>query len=147
MMEYILPTIGCTLVGAVGYYFYAKSNTIDAKRNEKKGIYGTKLTEGLISFRAVLSKLIEKVEVLNQNKIKFYFYEDAPRRDRIETAGGLPIFSKKWFHDNQASLDESRLEPALGSGPYVLESYDINQEIRYKRNKNYWGRDLNFSKG
>ena len=88
--------------------------------------YDLFLNEGLVSFRAVLSKLVEKV--------KFYFHKDAPKRDRIETAGGLPIFSKKWFDDNQASLDESRLEPALGSGPYVLDSYDINKEIRYKRN-------------
>ena len=109
--------------------------------------YNLFLNEGLVSFRAVLSKLIEKVEVLDQNKNNFYFKKDAPRRDRIETAGGLPIFSKKWFVDNQAKLDESRLEPALGSGPYVLDSYDINQEIRYKRNQNYWARNLNFAKG
>jgi microcin C transport system substrate-binding protein len=109
--------------------------------------YNLFLTEGLVSFRAVLSKLIEKVEVVDKNKIKFHFKKDAPRRDRIETAGGLPIFSKKWFVDNQAKLDESRLEPALGSGPYVLDSYDINQEIRYKRNQNYWARNLNFAKG
>ena len=28
----------CTLVGAVGYYFYAKSNTIDVKENVRKAI-------------------------------------------------------------------------------------------------------------
>jgi len=105
------------------------------------------LTEGLVSFRAVLSKLVEKVEVLESNKIKFYFLEDAPLRDRIETVGGLPVFSQKWFTENEAGLDESRLEPALGTGPYVLDSYDINQEILYKRNENYWARDLNFTKG
>ena len=105
------------------------------------------LTEGLVSFRAVLSKLVEKVEVLESNKIKFYFLEDAPLRDRIETVGGLPVFSRKWFTENEAGLDESRLEPALGTGPYVLDSYDINQEILYKRNENYWARDLNFTKG
>ena len=105
------------------------------------------LTEGLVSFRAVLSKLVKKVEVLESNKIKFYFLEDAPLRDRIETVGGLPVFSQKWFTENEAGLDESRLEPALGTGPYVLDSYDINQEILYKRNGNYWARDLNFTKG
>ncbi len=105
------------------------------------------LTEGLVSFRAVLSKLVKKVEVLESNKIKFYFLEDAPIRDRIETVGGLPVFSQKWFTENEAGLDESRLEPALGTGPYVLDSYDINQEILYKRNENYWARDLNFTKG
>ena len=105
------------------------------------------LTEGLVSFRAVLSKLVKKVEVLESNKIKFYFLEDAPLRDRIETVGSLPVFSQKWFIENEAGLDESRLEPALGTGPYVLDSYDINQEILYKRNENYWARDLNFTKG
>ena len=105
------------------------------------------LTEGLVSFRAVLSKLVERVEVLESNKIKFYFLEDAPLRERIETVGGLPVFSRKWFNENEAGLDESRLEPAMGTGPYVLDSYDINQEILYKRNENYWARDLNFTKG
>ena len=64
MMEYILPTIGCTLVGAVGYYFYAKSNTIDAKRNVKKGIYGTKLTEGLISEKDIVENYDKKMSEL-----------------------------------------------------------------------------------
>jgi microcin C transport system substrate-binding protein len=109
--------------------------------------YNLFLNEGLVSFRAVLSELVESVEVLDAHKIKFVFKADAPRRDRIETAGGLPIFSKKWFEDNDAGLDESRLDAAVGTGAYMLESYDVNQEIVYERNADYWAKDLNFSKG
>ena len=39
------------------------------------------------------------------------------------------------------------MEPAIGSGPYVLDSYDINKRITYKRNPDYWGNDLPFNKG
>lgn len=104
--------------------------------------YDLFLKEGLPSFRAVLGRLVEQAEVLDTQRIKFTFKANAPKRDAIESVGGLPVFSKKWFVDNNAGLDESRFEPALGSGPYVLDSYDINQRIVYKRNPEYWGATL-----
>jgi len=61
--------------------------------------------------------------------------------------GGLPVKSKAWFEKTGAKLDESRMEPAIGSGPYVLDSYDINKRITYKRNPDYWGKDLPLNKG
>lgn len=100
------------------------------------------LKEGLPSFRAVLGKEVETAEALDARRVKFTFKEGIPTRDVIDSVGGLPIFSKAWFEQNNAGLDESRLEPALGSGPYVLDRYDINQRIVYKRNPNYWGADL-----
>ena len=100
------------------------------------------LDDGLPSLRAVLPQTISAVEVLDDRRVKFSFVPEAPMRDRIQTAGGLPVFSKAWFEANDAGLDESRLDPALGSGPYVLDRYDINQRIVYKRNPDYWGKDL-----
>ncbi len=105
------------------------------------------LKEGLPSFRAVLGRLVEKAEVLDKSRIKFTFKADAPRRDAIESVGGLPVFSKKWFIDNNAGLDESRFEPALGTGAYVLDRYDVNQRIVYKRNPDYWGANLPINVG
>ena len=97
------------------------------------------LEEGLPSFRAVLGQQVAGAEALDEHRVKFTFQDDAPRRDVIETAGGLPIFSKAWFEANDAGLDESRLEPAVGTGPYMLDDYDINQRIVYRRNPDYWG--------
>ena len=107
-----------------------------------KFTYELFLNEGLPSFRAVLPRIIETAEVLDPQRIKYTFNPDAPPRDRIETAGGLIVFSKAWFDENDAGLDESRLDPAIGSGPYVLDSYDINQRIIYRRNPDYWGAGL-----
>ncbi|MFY0692881.1 MAG: ABC transporter substrate-binding protein [Paracoccaceae bacterium] len=105
------------------------------------------LKESLVSFRAVLAQFVDSVEVMGPHKIKYVFKDTAPKRGRIEMAGGLPVFSKKWFEENDAGLDESRLEPAMGTGPYVLDSYDINQQIVYRRNPDYWGNGLNITKG
>jgi microcin C transport system substrate-binding protein len=62
-------------------------------------------------------------------------------------SGIFSAFSKKWFEDTGARLDESTLTPFMGTGAYELESYDINQQIIYKRRDDYWAKDLPFAKG
>ena len=105
------------------------------------------LNEGLASYRAILGQIVTGVEILGPHRIKYSFADDASRRDAIPIVGGLPVKSKAWFEKTGAKLDESRMEPAIGSGPYVLESYDINKRITYKRNPDYWGKGLPFNKG
>lgn len=105
------------------------------------------LKEGLLSFRTVLAQFVEKVEVLDAHRVKYTFKPDSPLRDRIQMAGGMLVVSKKWFTDTGAKLDESRLEPGVGSGPYMLDRYDINQRVVYKRNPDYWGRNLPINVG
>ena len=57
-------------------------------------------------------------------------------------AGLTPAFSKTWFEETGSRLDEANTEPFLGTGPYVLDSYDINRQVIYKRNPNWWAADL-----
>ncbi len=109
--------------------------------------YDLFLEEGLPSYRAVLGQQVESAEALDERRVRFIFKEDAPKRDVIEGVGGLPIFSKAWFEANDAGLDESRLDPAVGSGPYVLDRYDINRRIVYARDPDYWGADLPINVG
>ncbi len=103
--------------------------------------------QGLPSFQAVLAVQVADAEVVGERTVRFTFAEDAPLRNRIETVGGLPVFSKAWYEATGARLDESRLEPAIGSGPYVLDSTDVNQRIVYRRDPDYWGADLPINVG
>ena len=103
--------------------------------------------EGLPSFRAVLPQTIASAEVLDEHTIRYEFTGGSPPRDRIQLAGSLPVFSKAWFEETGASLDESRLEPAVGTGPYVLDRYDINQRIVYRKDPDYWGAELPITQG
>ena len=103
--------------------------------------------KGLPSFRAVIEKHVASAKALGPHRVKFTFKAGVPTRDLPQTVGGLPIFSKAYYETSGADFEESTLTPAVGSGPYVLESIDVGQQIIYKRNPDYWGKDLPINKG
>ena len=106
------------------------------------------LDQGLKSYADAVRKRIPTAEVLDTYRVKFTFAPDIPRRALITQVGGTPIFSKRWFEaDEERRLDEPRMLPGVGSGPYVLDSFDINRRIVYRRNPDYWGDDLNVNVG
>lgn len=105
------------------------------------------LEQGLPSYAAAVKKRIPKAEVIDDHTIKFYFAEGISRRSLIDQVGGVPVWSQKWFEETGARLDESRLETSPGSGPYMVDSVDINRRITYKRNPDYWGDDLPINAG
>lgn len=105
------------------------------------------LDEGLKSYGDAVRKRIPKVEVLDDHRIKFYFTEGISRRSLIDQVGFVPAWSKKWYEENNAGLDESRLDVSPGSGAYMIETVDVNRRVAYKRNPDYWGKDLPFNVG
>ena len=103
--------------------------------------------KGLPSFRAVIQKQVESAEALGPHRVKFTFKEGEPTRDLPQTVGGLPIFSKAYYEASGADFEASTLTPGIGSGPYVLDSLKVGQQIVYRRNPDYWGYDLPINKG
>ena len=96
--------------------------------------YDTLRTKGLNSFRTILAQSIKGAEVLDDHRIRFDFVKDYPRRDVIQGAGGLPVFSKKDFEDNNRDLEASGAKPFIGSGPYMFDRADMGRTIVWKRN-------------
>ncbi|MFV0385758.1 extracellular solute-binding protein [Paracoccus sp. (in: a-proteobacteria)] len=109
--------------------------------------YETMRDKGLSSFRVVIAQQVEKAEVIDDRTIKFTFKPDYPRRDVIQSVGGLPVFSRKDFADNQRDLEQPMGKALVGSGPYMFESADINRRVTYRRNPDYWGADLPINRG
>jgi microcin C transport system substrate-binding protein len=99
------------------------------------------LEQGITEYRNVVQGFVESVEVLGPHRIKFTFTEEAPRRDVLTFAGGTTVFSRAWFEETGARIDESTLEPFMGTGPYVVESFDVGRQIVYGRNPSFWGAD------
>ncbi|QPM91123.1 extracellular solute-binding protein [Pseudooceanicola algae] len=105
------------------------------------------IEQGLPSYSAGVSARVLGAEALDDYTVKFTFATGISRRSLISQVGGTPVFSKKWYEDTGARLDESRFETSPGSGPYMLDGYDVNRRITYKRNPDYWARDLPVSIG
>ena len=99
------------------------------------------LEQGITEYRNVVEGFVSSVEVLDPYKIKFNFTDEAPRRDVLSFAGGTTVFSMSWFEETGARIDESTLVPFLGTGPYMVESFDVGRQIVYGRSPNYWGAD------
>jgi microcin C transport system substrate-binding protein len=105
------------------------------------------LEQGITEYRNVVQGFVSEVEVLDTHRIKFTFTDEAPRRDVLTFAGGTTVFSKAWFEQTGARIDESTLEPFMGTGPYKVESFDVGRQIVYGRNPNFWGADHPLSVG
>ncbi|MDI9408070.1 MAG: extracellular solute-binding protein [Candidatus Pacebacteria bacterium] len=87
---------------------------------------------------------VAKVEVLSVNSVRFIFSTKNNRELPLIVAG-LPVLSKKWY--SKHNFEEVNLVPPLGSGPYSVESVNQGKSIVYKRNPDYWARDLAVVRG
>ncbi len=57
----------------------------------------------------------------------------------------LPIFSHKWGAPRP--FNEVVLDEPITSGPYRVERFDLGRSIRFRRNPQYWARDLPTRRG
>jgi len=105
------------------------------------------MEQGLESYRMGVSAVISSVEALDAHTLKVTFNPESQPRERIGQAGALVALSKKQFEDEGRRIDESYLTPWIGTGPYVLDSFEVNQQIIYRRNPDYWGKDLPINVG
>jgi microcin C transport system substrate-binding protein len=95
--------------------------------------------KGIAEFRTVANEKFQSVEALDTHRVKFTFTPGISMRDMPATAGGLTILSKAHYTANNRDLEESSLEPFLGSGAYVLGSLRAGQQIILTRDPDYWG--------
>ncbi len=59
--------------------------------------------------------------------------------------GQLPILPSKWWASRD--FEKVSLEPALASGPYKVESFDVGRSITYRRVADWWAKDLWMNRG
>ena len=109
--------------------------------------YETFLNKGLSDFRTIFAQEVESVELLAPLKVKFTFKPGIPHRDLPAKVGGLNVFSKTHYLANKLDMEESFMTPYLGSGPYMVDKIDVGQTLVYRRNPDYWGKDLPIMKG
>ena len=105
--------------------------------------FDTYTTKGNPGLQMYLSDL-DKTEVLSKYQVKMSFKSNNNSEMPLILAQ-MPIYSKK----NWQGKDFTRItmQPILGSGPYLIDSIDAGRSISYKRNPNYWAKDLPVNRG
>lgn len=105
------------------------------------------IEQGLPSFAMGVGARVLGAEALDDHTVRFTFAPDISRRSLIDQVGSTPVFPRAWFERTGARLDESRTEIPPGSGPYVLDRFEIPRNIVYRRNPDYWGGHLPLNRG
>ena len=90
-------------------------------------------------------KDVDKVIKKSKYRVKFVFKKGADNRELPLIIGQLPVLSKK-FYENK-DFKATTLEIPVGSGPYMIEKFEPGRFIIYKRNPDYWAKDLPVNKG
>ena len=88
---------------------------------------------------------IAKIEKTGEHGVKFTLNEKSDREFPLILAATTPIIPK--HATDAAKFDETTLNPLVGSGPYLIDSVAPGQKITFKRNPNYWAKDLPSKKG
>jgi peptide/nickel transport system substrate-binding protein len=99
--------------------------------------------KGRPNFRTYYTK-VAKAEVLPGRKVRFDL-AGANDRELPLILGLMPVLAKHAV--NPDTFEDTTFEPITGSGPYTISSVDAGRNITFKRDPNYWGRNLAINRG
>lgn len=86
---------------------------------------------------------VAKMEQTGARSVRFTF--SAPDRELALLMGMRPILKKaQWAGKDFAA---TTLEAPVGSGPYTVAAFEPGRYITFRRNPDYWGRDLPINLG
>ena len=88
---------------------------------------------------------VDKVVKVNERHVRFYFKKNSTNRELPLILTQFKIFSTQGFKDKDFAVPT--LEPPLGSGPYIIDKFEVNKFVELKRNPNYWAKNLPSRKG
>jgi peptide/nickel transport system substrate-binding protein len=99
--------------------------------------------KGRPNHRTYYSK-VAKAERLGDHKVRLAF-DAAGDREIPLILGLMPVLPK--HRTDPETFEATTLEPPIGSGPYVVASVDAGRSITYRRDPDYWGKDLPVNRG
>ncbi|WP_411506778.1 extracellular solute-binding protein [Brucella anthropi] len=88
---------------------------------------------------------VEKIEKTGERSVRFTFNDKSDREFPMLIAASMPVLPKHAI--DPATFGNSSLQPPVGSGPYLVSSVQPGQRIIFKRNPDYWGKDLPVQRG
>lgn len=86
---------------------------------------------------------VAAIEPVGERSVRLTFTE--PDREMPLLMGLRPILQKVQWEGRD--FTESSLEPPVGTGPYVVDRVDPGRSISFRRNPDYWARDLPITAG
>ncbi|RDE24948.1 ABC transporter substrate-binding protein [Motiliproteus coralliicola] len=108
-------------------------------------IYSFKLLreQGNPFYRAYYAD-IETIEAIDDRTVEFRF-KPSQNRELPLIVGEVAILPKHYWQGRDFS--SPGLDIPVGSGPYLIDSYDPGRSLTYRLRTDYWGQDLPVNRG
>jgi peptide/nickel transport system substrate-binding protein len=98
--------------------------------------------KGRPNFKNQYSKI---VRVQTPDEATIILSQETDDRELPLIIGVMPVIPRKYWEGRK--FEESTLDPLVGSGPYVIAEVKPGESITYRRNLQWWGKDLPINKG
>ncbi|MCD8570694.1 MAG: extracellular solute-binding protein [Alphaproteobacteria bacterium] len=89
-------------------------------------------------------QLVSEAKILDDGRVKFTL-GDGYDRETVMILAIMPVLSKKYWEGK--TFDSASLTPPVTSGPYKIAEVDPGRRITYKRDPDYWAKDLLTARG
>jgi peptide/nickel transport system substrate-binding protein len=99
--------------------------------------------KGRPNFRTYYIKAT-KAEAIDKRTVRFDL-TGADDRELPLIIGLMPVLAKHAI--DPATFEDTSFEPLLGSGPYIVSAVKPGENVTFKRDANYWGRNLPINRG
>ena len=99
-------------------------------------------TKGHARYQGAWAK-IASMEKIGERSVKISF--NVVDRELPLILGLRPILKKAQWEGK--AFDESSPEVVIGSGPYVVDRFELGRYVSYVKNPDWWGKDLAFNRG
>ena len=100
-------------------------------------------TRGHPRYRGFWEK-VTSIEQTGPRSVRLTFNE--ADRELALLAGLRPVLQKAQWEGRDIT-EAGIADIPIGTGPYLVESYEIDRSVVLRRNPDYWGRDLPFRRG
>ncbi len=87
---------------------------------------------------------VARVEKLADRKVKFTF-GGGENRELPLIMGQMPILPKHYWENRE--FEATTLAEPVGSGPYRVARFETGRFVEYRRDDDYWGKDLAVNRG
>lgn len=92
------------------------------------------------TYRNIFEDIVDRIEVPEKQTVKFtlkFPYADFP----VNLANHYAWIIARESVDAARDGDISRADQAIGTGPFMVESFEPGQKATYVKNPDYWGKD------
>ncbi len=87
---------------------------------------------------------VTKAEKIGDRAVRFTF-QDASDRELPLILGLMPVFAA--HATTPEKFGAASMTPLMGSGPYTVSNVDAGRSISYRRDPDYWGKDIPVNRG